>query len=1123
MNISAWLNSQNYPIQIDDILHRITKGAEQSQNESQTAQIFEQEIYYLLREQLGVELNIQKEHPVSNIQHTIDVLAKRQSGKGRLDAIVNNLVIEYKHHSKLLTETQQTTAIQQVVDYLDALYKQKNIKYDAILTDGLHICYFSFIGEDVKHTTLHSIKQEDIDRIIRAILNNQHKKFEPRNIVADFAVSATHDSKTKDVARILYTMITEHPTGKTIMLFEEWKALMRLSADDNGKSSDIQKRRNDLSLLFDTDIYDNETEHRALFALQTAYAVLVKLIACKVVDKLATSDRQTIEYHNLYTENFTSDKLQAFFQSLEDGYTYTNMGVHNFLEGDYFSWYADKNQWTRDFYIVIRDIMEMLDDYSAFSLDVRYNPIDIFKDLYMSIIPQSVRHSMGEYFTPEWLADSVIEGAMQIRQTDNWKAIDPCCGSGIFLIALIKKIVGENISLTELSKQEKEDILHHILHRVYGVDINPLSVLSARVSYFMALHQLGNIQNVEIPVFLGDSAVVPVSVLIDDIECYKYQIDNTQKGFSVVLPKRLVKTDTFTQDMNQLQSLVQVEDTNLLYEAFCKLLSPEEQQSLKLKECLEQLSQDLVALHQQQWDGIWIRIVTNFMLIARLQEFDYIVGNPPWVKWEHLPAKYAEKIKTFCDVKHIFCNDSLFGGAQLNICALISNVVATNWLAPNGVLAFLMPDSIMSQNSYEEFRNFYIDYATGKRLYLQKIDRWVAPLRPFRSGNKVVSQDFNTYYFTADMVSYKTGIPVQEISRQKTISDADLNLIHIFSKAKKYLTFKQYTAIQNAADSTAFTYTSEQYDYSAIAGESDYEYRTGVESTPFEVFKLIGIAPSQEAEHFLFKNDVRKTAKYKVTNIPSMGWNLPTRYIYPMVEGPCISPFEFTFRNNYHIVPYTSSNTKQPVALNDLLSTDNKLALYLVNNKKLLEQQAEKSKMMHRGEEFYALSKIGVYTFAPHIVAARDNSSFCATVVAPIKTQWGEYKHPICVKHTIIISQDTKKQFITEQEAYYINGILNSSIVRAYMHSTFKKNGFSLKKAHLYIPKYDRDNKIMREIAIKSKQATDKTIEKKMAAQELTTLYLQLCSQPHKTPLKSIPTAANSGKSPQTPAEPLTA
>ena len=99
------------------------------------------------------------------------------------------------------------------------------------------------------------------------------------------------------------------------------------------------------------------------------------------------------------------------------------------------------------------------------------------------------------------------------------------------------------------------------------------------------------------------------------------------------------------------------------------------------------------------------------MLIARQKKHDLIVGNPPWVKWEHLPAAYTRKIKEFCDVRHIFCNDGgMFGGAQLNICALISNVAATNWLKENGILAFLMPDSLMSQNSYEEFRNFYTNF-----------------------------------------------------------------------------------------------------------------------------------------------------------------------------------------------------------------------------------------------------------------------------------------------------------------------------------------------------------------------------------------------------------------------------
>jgi len=109
---------------------------------------------------------------------------------------------------------------------------------------------------------------------------------------------------------------------------------------------------------------------------------------------------------------------------------------------------------------------------------------------------------------------------------------------------------------------------------------------------------------------------------------------------------------------------------------------------------IKDLSVSLTDLHQNNWDGIWVRITTNFMLIARLSEFDLIVGNPPWVKWEHLPAMYANRIKELCDIKHIFSGAGQFGGTQLNICALISNVTATNWLSKDGVLSIFDADSI---------------------------------------------------------------------------------------------------------------------------------------------------------------------------------------------------------------------------------------------------------------------------------------------------------------------------------------------------------------------------------------------------------------------------------------------
>jgi len=1096
--ISNWLKSGEYLSLIDSALTKIIRDCESSDSEAHTSSIFENEIYYLVRSQLGIELQFSKETPIEGVVHKFEGLSSRKSGHGRLDAVVNNIIIEYKHNTKLKTQKQITSAFEQVKDYLIALNKNEGIKYDAILTDGIKIAFFQFVGDVVCNTSLRNITANDINRIINAILNNQSKKFEPSNIVKDFSISPNSESASKIIAKILYKELSNDITEKSNMLYTEWKELMHLSVEDNGKSRDIEKRRTDLTNIFTSKISDTEKEYKALFALQTTYSIIVKLIACKIVDKL-NFNKDTHDYHDL--SSLTSEKTQIFFQKMEDGYSYTSMGIRNFLEGDFFSWYADSRQWSEDFWSNIKVIITTLDEYSSFSLNVKYNPIDVFKDLYMSIIPQSIRHSMGEYFTPEWLADSVITEALQTISSKNWSAIDPCCGSGIFIIALIKKVVGD-ININDLSDTEKKYLLQSILDRVHGIDINPLSVLSARVSYYIAIHQFGDIEDIEIPILLGDSAIVPSSKNIDNIDCYYYSINNNKYGtLNVLLPKSFVDRLDFGKKMNELQALVKAESATVLYSKIIEHFTDQEKASKILMGAIRQLSEDLIKLHKNKWDGIWIRITTNFMMIARLHKHELIVGNPPWVKWEHLPATYTRKIKDFCDIRHIFCNDGMYGGAQLNICALISNVSATNWLKDNGVLAFLMPDSLMSQNSYEEFRNFYIDYTKSERLYLQKIDRWCAPLRPFKVGTKSVTQDFNTYYYSNPKIDYKNGVKVRAIAKKKGINDLIINKCQTFEEAKQYLIFTEQSAKQLAKESTQFTYVSEDFDYSTIIGETSYLYRTGVESTPFEIFKMIGVGPSKQENHYRFKNKVLKTSKYKVDNIPQKGWDFPVELLYPMVEGPAIKSFTFDWGNNYHLLPYNKDNTSRAISLDELTKKNPEIAVYFCKYKELLDQQSDKSKTMHQGNEFYALSKIGPYTFAPFIVAARDNSNFCSSVIKPVTTPWGKRKQTICVKHTIIISQDIDGNFITEDESHYINAILNSGIVHSYIHSTFKSNGFSLKKSNLCIPKFDKSNRLHNRLAILSKYASLQRNEKERerVVKLATSLYIMLCQEQKKT------------------------
>ena len=90
--ISNWLKSGEYLSLIDSVLTKIIRDCESSDSEAHTSSIFENEIYYLVRSQLGIELQFSKEAPIEGIVHKFEGLSSRKSGHGRLDAVVNNII-----------------------------------------------------------------------------------------------------------------------------------------------------------------------------------------------------------------------------------------------------------------------------------------------------------------------------------------------------------------------------------------------------------------------------------------------------------------------------------------------------------------------------------------------------------------------------------------------------------------------------------------------------------------------------------------------------------------------------------------------------------------------------------------------------------------------------------------------------------------------------------------------------------------------------------------------------------------------------------------------------------------------------------------------------------------------
>jgi len=1076
---TALLNSGQYRKELRKLSLEIIEKCLKADNEATVSSYFENSIYHFVREFFAKDIDFAKEVNVGKLS------VRHIFSNKRMDAVTNRLIIEYKQPSKLKSETDTKAAVGQISEYLK-IQAQAGNNYEAALTDGTKIKFLYIKSDIVQGTSFVDLNINSLDRLIKNLLFFDRKKLAGSNLANDFKIDSPNII-SKRLASVLFESIRfENIAEKTNMLFNEWRDLFHLSEADKGKNRDIDKRRKSLGEIFNTEITNNDMEYKALFCLQTTYAIIVKLTALKAINQITLSNNNDT-FDNLSTVD--SGPLKIFLQQLEDGYTFKNMGIRNLLEGDFFAWYCDDKQWNNDIYLLVKDILSVLNSYEDLKFTETYEPQDLFKDLYIGTIPQSVRHSLGEYFTPPWLADSVVTKSLSAIENANWRGIDPCCGSGIFLLQLINKLLG-NVDILSLSTKEKIELLHLILSRVKGVDLNPLSVLTARVNYFIAIFRLiGSGDEIEIPIYLGDSAYLPNIVTIDGVDCYKYSINTQKQTIDIELPVSFVNGENFSKTMFLIQTLVRAEKEQQIASKILDCVDAN-QKTNEIAKRIQELSRNLVVLHQNKWDGIWVRIIFNFLSTAKLGQFDIVIGNPPWVKWEYLPQSYAGKIKKLCVDKHLFSGSNRTGGISLNICALIANTSATKWLKPTGVLAFLMPKTLMTQQSYEGFRNFYLDSEKSKRLYIQMVDDWSKAGSPFVTAQ----EKFLTYFFGEKILDYYSGLPVYKYIKNRKISMAEINKKKDFASVEQHFAVDLGEAKQLSKNKTNFTFVSKscKYNFSDIIGENCYKARSGAEFTPGEIYFIKSLEPARNDENYVFKNRPLKTAKYKV--VPKDKIELETKYVYPLVKGPQIKPFCHNQDNNFAIFPY-DWGIKDSVSYSSLSDNCPKLAAYLTDYKELIEQQSERSLELSIGSEFYALSKIGDYTFTDALVAFRDNTKMCASVITRVKTPWGEEMMPVCAKHAPYISMTKSNRPITLDEAFYICGVMNTRIVKEYIVSSADARSVSI-DFQIKLPEYNAEDENFVNLSKLSKQAhklakTKNNISSIVA--EIEELYLKIC------------------------------
>jgi hypothetical protein len=265
-----------------------------------------------------------------------------------------------------------------------------------------------------------------------------------------------------------------------------------------------------------------------------------------------------------------------------------------------------------------------------------------------------------------------------------------------------------------------QELIAHVRdHNLVGFDLNPLAVTAARGNLILALidELAGTDEALSLPVYLADSIYSPEL----EQDSYVYRLDTDRGRLEMRFPEALVRSDDFGNVLREVEQFMFEDGDKPRAEdlpATC----------LVVRHGLLDFYRQIWELDEQEWNKVWCRIIGNRFAAVVVGEFDFVVGNPPWVVWSNLPASYRAAVKNVCDRYSIFSDDAWVGGIESDISTVMTYAAADRWLRTGGALGFVITQSVFKTKSAQGFRRFRIP--GGEPLRVFHVDDMVA-LRPF--------------------------------------------------------------------------------------------------------------------------------------------------------------------------------------------------------------------------------------------------------------------------------------------------------------------------------------------------------------------------------------------------------
>lgn len=175
----------------------------------------------------------------------------------------------------------------------------------------------------------------------------------------------------------------------------------------------------------------------------------------------------------------------------------------NLFEGDE---KKEKEEITEEALSVLHDFLTAKEEMQTGQLslfpfyDFNIIPIELISNIYEILLGKEKQNKDKAFYTPEYLVNYIVNrtvGNYLVNNSKNeCKVLDPSCGSGIFLVKSLQKILENNVDSNGYVKDENK-INTLVTNNIYGIDCNEEAVDVTIFSIYVTLFDYQDPKNLE--------------------------------------------------------------------------------------------------------------------------------------------------------------------------------------------------------------------------------------------------------------------------------------------------------------------------------------------------------------------------------------------------------------------------------------------------------------------------------------------------------------------------------------------------------------------------------------------------------------------------------------------------